>query len=347
VVKLFRGRPTYLGGIMRIDIHAHHLPFDLLARLARLAGCAGPVVVSQFQASASNADVRERLALMDRAEVDREVLSLPFSAPRAMDERGGVDVARCVNDAYADLVARQASRLAAFATVPLPFVDSAIAETDRALDTLGMVGVAVTTEARGRPLADPTFGPFFSALDRRRAVLLIHPSGPWARSTAAVNFTQSMGAAAEGASCLLQLVKADIPLRFPRIKIIFTHLVGCAPFLLSRQRAAGPNSLGPFRSKLSKEDARYFCYDTVNADPPALRRACQTLGAHRLLMGTNASFGTGDHHQRMVECVATLGLHTGEADAIYGGNALRLLNERLGTGRRLGPAQDVSASPGA
>jgi 6-methylsalicylate decarboxylase len=316
---------------MRIDVHAHLFPSEYLTLLERIGGSGGPGFISELGGGASAAEMKERLAMMDRAGVDKEILSVSFSVPATTDEKKAVEAARSVNDAYAAIVRRYPSRFAAFATVPLPFVDSAIAEAGRALDQLGMVGVATTTEVIGRPLADPAFDRFFAELDRRQAVLFVHPSGSSIHSPVMADFTWSIGAPFEDMLCLLQFVKADIPRRFPRIKIISAHLGGCAPFLMERlsHHDVLPASWGPVRPALTEAEARWFYYDTVNGHPSALRCACETFGADRLLMGTDIPFNRGDGHQKMVEHVARSGLSAEIVAAIYGGNALRLFAGRI------------------
>jgi 6-methylsalicylate decarboxylase len=320
------------GGKMRIDVHAHLFPSEYLTLLGRLGLSAGAGFISELHGGSSATEIKDRLAMMDWAGVDKEILSVPFAVPSTTDEKKAVAAARYVNDAYADIVRRYPGRFAAFATVPLPFVDAAIAETGRALDKLGMVGVVTTTELSGKPLADPAFHRFFAELDRRQAVLFVHPSGSSVHSPAIADFTWSIGAPFEDTLCLLQLVKADIPRQFPRVKIISAHLGGCAPFLMERlaHHDVRPASRAPQRPALSEAEAKWFYYDTVNGHPSALRCARETFGADRLLMGTDIPFNRGDSHQKMAEYVAKAELSTEDVAAIYGGNALRLFGSRLG-----------------
>ncbi len=317
---------------MRIDVHAHLFPRDYLKILARLGASTGPGFVAELHGGSSDAELKERLATMDRAHVDKEILSVSYSVPATTDEHAAMAAARCVNDAYAEVIRRHPSRFAAFATVPLPFVDLAITELGRALDDLGMLGVATTTEILGKPLADPAFEPFFAELERREAVLFVHPSGSSVHSPTLADFTWSIGAPFEDMLCLLQLVKADIPRRFPRVKIISAHLGGCAPFLMERlsHHDVLPEAWGPMRPALTEAEARWFYYDTVNGHPAALRCACETFGTGRLLMGTDIPFNRGEAHQKMVEYVGKAGLDAEAVAHIYGGNAMRLFGGRIG-----------------
>ena len=66
-------------------------------------------------------------------------------------------------------------------------------------------------------------------------------------------------------------------------------------------------------------------YDTVNAHPAALRCACETFGADRILLGTDLPYLAGDRFERSVSYIGDAGLSEAEKQAIYGGNAQALL----------------------
>ena len=105
-----------------------------------------------------------------------------------------------------------------------------------------MLGAAVTTTIRGRALADSTFNKLFAELDRREAVLFIHPVGLAAASPAiaTAELTWTIGAPIEDTICVLQLLQARVPERFPRIKFISAHLGGCLPLLAKRLDVQAP-----------------------------------------------------------------------------------------------------------
>jgi 6-methylsalicylate decarboxylase len=65
----------------------------------------------------------------------------------------------------------------------MPHIDASIAELGRALDELHMAGVAMNTTVLGHALVEPRYEPVFAELDRRAAVLYLHPAGNRRRST--------------------------------------------------------------------------------------------------------------------------------------------------------------------
>jgi predicted TIM-barrel fold metal-dependent hydrolase len=173
---------------------------------------------------------------MASAGVELQVLSATPASPHFEREPDAVAAARWVNDEYAELVRRFPHRFRAFASLPLPHVDAALAELDRALDGLGMVGAAVTTSVLGRSLADPSFAPLYAELDRRGAVLYVHPAGTGAESPliAQHNLTWMIGAPIEDAVAAMHLILAGIPRAYPGIKIVISHLGGALPMGLER-----------------------------------------------------------------------------------------------------------------
>ena len=134
---------------MRIDVHAHYWTEDYLDLLMDLgkadAGAARGI------GAGGGAELEARLRLMDRAGVEMQVLSACPQLPYGEDGKKAAKAARFVNDQYAELVERQPDRFRAFAALPMPHVEESVGEMGRALDELGMAGIAMnTTRPRAR-----------------------------------------------------------------------------------------------------------------------------------------------------------------------------------------------------
>jgi 6-methylsalicylate decarboxylase len=219
---------------MRIDVHAHYRTDDYLDLLVDLgkadAGAARGI------GAGGGAELDARLALMDRAGVDMQVLSACPQMPYGQDQAKATAVAGFVNDQYAKLVQAYPDRFRAFAALPMPHLDQSIGELSRALDQLGMAGVAMNTTVLGRALVEPDYEPVWAELNRRGAVLYLHPAGNSACSPLIGNYhlTWMVGAPAEDTISVMQLITHGIPARYPDIKIINSHLGGALPMLLQR-----------------------------------------------------------------------------------------------------------------
>ncbi len=92
--------------------------------------------------------------------------------------RIATSLARRMNELCADLVRGHPGRFGAFATLPLPDVDAALAELAYSLDELHLHGVVLLTNYDGYYLGDPRFDHLFAELDRRGAVVFVHPQSP-------------------------------------------------------------------------------------------------------------------------------------------------------------------------
>ena len=310
---------------MRIDVHAHYWTegyLDLLADLGKAdAGAARGI------GAGGGAELEARLRLMDRAGVEIQVLSACPQSPYGQDKQKAARAARFVNDQYAELAGRQPGRFRAFAALPMPHVDESVGEMGRALDELHMAGVAMNTTVLGRALVEPDYEPVFAELNRRGAVLYLHPAGNGACSPLISNYqlTWMVGAPVEDTISIMQLITHGIPARYPDIKIINSHLGGALPILL--QRADDQYSWeAPDTPEPPSVAARRMWYDTVgHGHVPALRCAIDSFGADRLLLGTDFPYENRDIFVRAVDYINDPQIGTTAARAILDQNASALL----------------------
>ncbi|HVA94550.1 MAG TPA: amidohydrolase family protein [Candidatus Dormibacteraeota bacterium] len=312
---------------MKIDVHAHYFPVEYLDRLDQYGGNQQSFFIRKAKmASADFRDVEPNFRNMDLAGVDMQVLSVSSQLPYFASETEAVDAARLGNDLYARVVSEHPKRFAAFACTPLPHIAASLEEMRRALDELGMAGVTAGTTVLGKSITDPAFDEFFAELNRRKAVLFIHPMGGAVGSQLieSTNLTWPVGAPLEDTVCLLQFMQADFPARFPDIKIIIPHLGGFVPFLTARLDQLQARFL-PTGATPPSVQAKYFWYDTVNGNPWALRCTQEAVGAERLLLGTDYPFWRDAAFKLCVDFVGQAGLSAGEVDRILGGNAQQLL----------------------
>lgn len=312
---------------MKIDVHAHYFPVEYLDRLDAYGGSHVTGLIRKMKMDfAGFAGLSAHLQNMDCSKVDMQILSVSGQLPYFAKESDAVDAARLGNDIYARIVREYPKRFAAFACTPLPHVQASIDETRRALDDLGMVGVTAGTMVLGKSIADPAFDLFFAELNRRKAALFIHPTGGSLGSQLieSTKLAWPVGAPLEDTVCLLQFMQADFPDRFPDIKIIIPHLGGFAPFLAARLDQLQDHFL-PASAPAPSEQVKYFWYDTVNANPSALRCARETLGLDHLLMGTDYPFWREDAFKLCVDYVQESGLPAKEVENILEGNARRAL----------------------
>jgi 6-methylsalicylate decarboxylase len=311
---------------MRIDVHAHYYPSRYLDALTRCE-FAGVDILRRLQSGDAKRDVDERLQAMDAAGVGVQVLSAGAHGPYFGKMADAVETAKIANDTYAELARRSPQRFEVFAATALPHIDPALREMERALDQLGSIGVNVATSVQGKPIVDPAFEPFFEELDRRKAVLFIHPAGVGACSPHIQDYGLAwvIGAPIEDTVVALQLIVKQIPLRYPNIRMIIAHLGGAMPMLLERLDNIQP-LFGPKLAEAPSVTARRLWYDTVGHNSiPALRCACDTLGVDRLVLGSDYPYLRGDHYRACVTHIQEAGMPAEDANRILEGNAMALL----------------------
>lgn len=311
---------------MRIDVHAHYWTEDYLDLLIDLGKT--DTDTQRGLGAGGGEELDDRLRLMDRAGVDLQVLSAAPQLPYGADRDKAVAAAQFVNDQYAAVAAAHPDRFRAFAALPLPHIEDSITELRRALDELDMVGVVLNTTTLDRPLTEPDFAPILAELDRRAAVLYLHPAGNSACSPliADHHMTWMVGAPIEDTISVMQLITGGIPVRYPNIKIINSHLGGALPMLL--QRADNQYQWeAPETPELPSVTARRMWYDTVgHGHVPALRAAIDSFGADRLLLGTDFPYEAGDIFVRAIDYINDPAIEPGDAKAILEGNATALFD---------------------
>ncbi|BBY65845.1 amidohydrolase family protein [Mycolicibacterium helvum] len=212
----------------RIDVHQHVLPPVYVDWLRKHhIDDAGGRALPDWSAKAA-------LALMDQIGTSTAILSVstPGTGP-ATDASEAARVAREVNDFSAELVKDEPDRFGFFATLTLPHLDEALAETARALDDLGADGVTLLANTNGDYLGQPEHEELFAELDRRSAVVFIHPAelpGPAVDGIPpfAADFLLDTTRAA------FLLVRNGIRHRYPNIKFILSHAGGFVPYASHR-----------------------------------------------------------------------------------------------------------------
>ena len=306
---------------MRIDVHAHHYDDEYFERMERLGI---PWVGGKF-APGNGVTLDQRLELMDGAGIDAQVLCVGASQPGYAENKAkAVEGAQWANDYYKGIVERYDGRYAAFGCLPLPHVDAAINETARCLGELGMSGINLGCSVRGQALDSAEFEPLWDELDRREAVVFLHPLGLGGAMMDAYGLTWMVGGCFEDTIAGLRLAMSGVLERHTRVKLIVPHLGGTIPFLWQRledsfERSREQSKVNP----LAVLKRMYF--DTVNETGAALRCTCDAVGAGQVMLGTDFPYLAGPKFKQCVTYVQESGLPPADVDAILDQNAQRLL----------------------
>jgi predicted TIM-barrel fold metal-dependent hydrolase len=157
----------------RIDVHAHFLPecYTRALEKAGLKSLDGGFPIPSWSAEAA-------LAMMARQDIETAMISLSSPSTHFLPIDEKPRLVREVNDAGSALVRSYPGKFGFFASLPLPDVHGAMTEIGYAFDTLGADGIILETNIVGEYLGSPRFAPVFAELNRRKAVIFLHPTSP-------------------------------------------------------------------------------------------------------------------------------------------------------------------------
>jgi predicted TIM-barrel fold metal-dependent hydrolase len=275
-----------------IDVHHHYLPPFYLehAKPWMLANASGADRILNWSPE------RAKEAL-HAGSVETAVLSI--SAPGfVFDDAsiGAADLARRCND-YAAGLARDHGQSFRFLTaLPMPDVAASLQEIARSYDQLGAVGVGLLTSYHGKYLGDPVFLPVLEELNRRRAIVHVHPTdAPCCRGLVPDIPNPVIEFLFDTVRTITSLLWSGSLSRFPDIRFIFSHGGGAMASVFPRIA-----SLGAYVPKLvdrvpeGPEVALSRLYaDTASITAPApFAGARAWLGDDRLLFGTDFPWGS-------------------------------------------------------
>lgn len=291
------------------------------------------------------ADLSARLSMMDRYPGYEQVLTLT-GPPLVdwLDQKGAAEMARRSNDSLAELVASHPDRFTGFAAdVSLPDVEFAIGEAERAVHDLGALGVQIYTNAKGRPLDEEEFAPFFDQIADLDVPVWIHParSASFAdyesETSSKFSLWQKFGWPYDTTVCMARLIYSGIFRTHPDLVLLTHHAGGVVPHLAGRlvlhhedeemRRSVGiPED---FSAEETLASYRHFYGDTVfsGAHHP-LSCALEFFGTDHLLFATDMPYGAEGGELFIRETILAVEEHPEVAPALFCENAERALGLR-------------------
>ena len=274
-----------------IDVHHHLSPPAYIADFGKRKLLERPTL--DWTPEKSIAD-------MDKAGVATAILSITTPGVWYGDDAAAVPLARVCNEYGAKLAGDSARRFGTFAILPLPNVDASLKEIEYALDTLKSDGIGLMTSYGDKWLGDPAFAPVMDELDRRKAVVFVHPTtANCCRNLIAQVPAPIIEFGTDTTRTIASLVFTGTAARCPDIKFIFSHAGGTMPFLIERfvrlpllSKAAAANTPGGVLPMLQK-----FRYDTAQAaNPAAMAALTKVVPTSQILFGTDFPFRTAADH---------------------------------------------------
>ncbi|MEV6846613.1 amidohydrolase family protein [Actinoplanes sp. NPDC051411] len=296
----------------RIDVHQHAITPDI-ARMLRSVNA--PFVLPW--------SLEETWDVFAANGIGFGYLSNPVPGGFFADERQAAGFVTAVNESVAALREAHPRRFGLLAAVPMPYVDAALEEVRYAYDTLRADGIVLIAQSAGDYLGAEPYRPLLEELDRRAAVVLVHPMMLPGRPVAAPPIVL--------ADFLLDTTRAAVNLvltrtldRYPRIRWILAHAGGFLPYAASRVRLLGEQFFDVDPAVFDDYLGRFY-YDTALSAPSALPSLLAAVPPTQVLFGTDWSAAPA---RPVAACTAALdaGLAAAGVDAalIDRDNAARL-----------------------
>jgi 6-methylsalicylate decarboxylase len=300
----------------RIDVHHHLIPPGYLAAVASTRIGSQPRPWSP----------EISLAEMDRNGIATAMVSIiqpgAWFADNVAKSRA---MAREINEFGARMVKDHPGRFGLWAAIPLPDTQGSLKEIEYALDTLKADGIGLMTSFNEKYLGHASFAAVYAELNRRKAVVYVHPQTPdCCRAIADEMAAASVEYATDTTRAIGSLVFSGTAARYPDIRWIFSHSGGTAPFLLSRflrvdesikDRSLIPNG--------ALHEMKKFHYDTAQGNHKGALDALLALApTSQILFGTDYPMRPA---QEEVDALAAYGFAAADLQAIERENALRLV----------------------
>jgi predicted TIM-barrel fold metal-dependent hydrolase len=213
----------------RIDVHFHYLSPEYREKMIDAVGGAP----DGFPAPHWSADAT--LAMMDRAGIATGMLSVSSPGVHFGNDAKARSLARSVNEFAARTMGDHRGRFGGFASLPLPDVDGALEEIAYAFDKLKLDGVVMLTNFNGVYLGDKRLDPVFDELNRRGAIVFIHPTSPICWQQSALGYPRPMiEFTFDSTRAVVNLIFSGTTTRCPKLRFIVPHAGGTLPFLARR-----------------------------------------------------------------------------------------------------------------
>jgi predicted TIM-barrel fold metal-dependent hydrolase len=274
----------------------------------------------------------DRLAAMDGAGIDIQVLSHAPPSTQKLPHDVAVPLTRRVNDRLAQIVARHPQRFAGFAALPTAQPAAAADELERCVREHGFKGAMIHGLVEGTFVDHRRFWPIFARAEAMDVPIYLHPAVPQDVVVDAYykdyekEFPMfpraAWGYTVESATQAIRMVLSGVFEEHPRLKIILGHLGEGVPFLLWRidEALARPghkplNFAEVFRRNFWITTSGFFSDN-------ALVCSIKELGSDRVLFSVDYPFVL---NETGTSWLAKVPLTDAEKTMLAGGNARRLL----------------------
>jgi predicted TIM-barrel fold metal-dependent hydrolase len=238
-----------------------------------------------------------RLAHMDRAGIDFQVISLTQPGAQGYDAATAVPLARDANDRLHEACTKHPTRFGGFATIATPDPAEAVKELERCVTKLGFKGALISGSTRGEFLDEKKYWGIFECAEALGVPFYIHPGPPHPLAIKAYfegpvdpMARAAWGFAIDAGTHFLRIAMAGVLDRFPKLTFILGHLGEGIPFVLERMNSHTERACKA--AGLKKNIKQYMCENVMvttsgNFAVPSLLCTLMTLGSDRIMFSVD------------------------------------------------------------
>jgi 6-methylsalicylate decarboxylase len=274
-----------------IDLHHHVIPDFYWQASNEDGNAAGGINPPRWSLEGA-------IAYLDEAGIDLAVPSISTPGVHFGDDGAARTLARRVNEYLADIKRDRPDRFGGFAALALPDIDGSLEQLAYALDVLDLDGVSLMTNAGGSYLGDKRFDPIFAELQRRGAVVFVHPTAspdPIAHSLGLPDAL--LDYPVDTSRAIAKLHYNNTFARTPDVKYVFSHAGGTVPFLASRFAIVDTMDVIPGAEERGAfaDTVTHLYWDTASAfSDPVLHLLRSVTGLHNVVFGTDYPYPHDD-----------------------------------------------------
>lgn len=207
----------------------------------------------------------KRIAEMDKAGIDVQVLSLNSPGVEMCSPAEAITLAKETNDLLALATKNHPERFAGFAAIPTPDPKAAVSELERTVQSLGFKGAVINGHVNGRYLDDEFFRPIMACAERLNVPIYLHPAAP-PHAVSDIYYSgfspmiddllkrPGYGWHIETGIHIIRLILGGVFDKFPSLQFIIGHLGESLPYMMQRMN----DVFTPERTNLSRSMSAYL-----------------------------------------------------------------------------------------
>jgi aminocarboxymuconate-semialdehyde decarboxylase len=325
---------------MNIDLHSHFFPIDALGSPGKYQDRAPKILVEKGKLTVTSGggmrgnldegayDPLARIKALDDMKIDLQAISPSPILLFYWDEPAAAAYfSRAQNEAIQAIVTKHPDRFVGFGSVPLQSVSESIAIA-REAKNIGLKGLEMGNSVGERPLDDPSFEPFFDAVQALDLLLFVHPleGGIDSDDPLAGMLGNVLQFPFRTTMMIERMILKGLFEKYQNLRLCLSHGGGLLAFNVWRLDHAY-NLRPEFRKHISQRPSEYLkklYFDSIVHSVAALQFLIHVVGADRVVIGTDYPMAMGDFEP--VRKINVLNLTDEERSQVLGANAAGALN---------------------